>query len=212
MTPKQIIKALKDTPEVLQILIDCLHKEGNLLEHYWALSIENDKVKIHYEYYGKEDHIPNKYIHKNLIPLHSHNGMRYPPELNEIFEKETSEWIGDEIDLKNNNIHGTTKPSWQDLVSFIWDNFGSFGICSLYNNYFKISFYDPTQLSEKDLRCLLDALYEHDKKVLRALDKDDNTVEDVIALLEEQFKMWEDIDCLKRFSNGPYAAHLIVPF
>jgi hypothetical protein len=113
-------------------------------------------------------------------------------------------------------LTGSSHPSWHDILSFIWEGHTVFGVCALLNGYVKISFYDPTILSETDLRCILDTIIDNDMKIDILSRKKDGLddielMQEIIALITEQLEMWQEVKCLYEFDHEPYAAHLIVP-
>jgi len=211
LSPKELVCALINTPEVIEQILETLQGEHSELEHYWGLSMENNKVKIHYEYFGEPDHIPNKFMDKTLIPLHNHVPLKIPDFLAKMLNTELSKWSKDELDMRKNMICGSTNASWDDLACFIWDDIEIFGICSLYNNYLKFSFYNPTGLNDKELYCILDAAYNYKKEVDAYVEGEDYSLESIINSIKKQYTMWHEIPCLKKFNREPYTSHLIIP-
>lgn len=198
-----------NTPEALETIVETLLND-DYFEHYWGLSIENEKIKIHYEYFGYPTHIPHKFMDKKLIPLHSHVGIKVPEVFTKPIKKRLGDIIKDELDMERNRLSGTTNPSHYDLFGFILQGYECFGICSRYTNFVKFSFYDPTKLNEKDLKNVLDEIVSEFENTTSIVDSDPS-VEDVVMAVHSNFVMWKESKKLKVLLNEPFAAHLFIP-
>ncbi len=210
MKPEDIIDALVNSPECIQQIINSLTGLDKDLEHYWGLNIKNRIAKIHYEYFGNPVSIPNKFIDKSFIPLHSHVGFYIPPEIMNEIKSELSKETRDEIDTKNNKIHGSSYPSKEDLMTFIMSEHFIFGVCSLYNGYAKISFYEPTSLDGDSLTKLLEEIFDLDNKIMKQCEKE-TTLGKAIELTKEKLNLWKESEVLSILGREPHSAHLIIP-
>jgi len=210
MTPRQIVEAFINSPITLQMIIDSIKGDNKHLEHYWALSIENEQISINYEYFGHDTHIPNKFIDKKFIPLHSHVGIDVSPDVIKSLKYDLSRWIRDEVNIKENRLHGSSYPSKEDLICFIWDKHEVFGVCSLYNGYVKISFYNPTSLSDKELESALKEIFEWDAKLTNMIGKDISP-EKALDMVKDQLNLWRDNENLNLLCSEPHSSHLIIP-
>jgi len=211
MTPKHIIEALINSPKTLERIIESLTGANNHLEHYWALNVNDEKVEMFYEYYGYSTHIPNKFIDGNLIPLHSHVSLDISPELMSLIKFDLSKMIRHELSPKQNKLHGSSYPSKEDLMKFIWDEHKIFGVCSLYNGYAKISFYEPTALGEEKLKKALKELFDWDNSLTKLAEEEIIIEDRIIETMKHHLNMWKENENLFSLLKEPYSAHLIVP-
>jgi hypothetical protein len=208
LTPAEMIKALTNSPDTLKIIMDSI-LEDDFMEHYWALNEKDGKIEVCYEYFGHKDHVPVKYMSKNLIPLHSHVGLLIPHELVMEIETNLSDLLKDEWDKDRRNISGTTNPSHHDIISFVLHGFEIFGICSRYKDFVKFSFYDPTTLKEKDFRNALNEIIDEYEKTINL--GEDASMEDIVKAIRSHTIMWNESKSLQILKSEPYAAHMIIP-
>lgn len=208
MSPQEVIDALVNSPDAIQIIMDGMTGKDKYLEHYFGLKIKNGTAKVCYEYFGHKDHVPNRFVDRKLIALHSHVGIKVPANIMSYFKHNFQGH--DEFDFGESLLHGTSNPSKEDIFRFILDGHTVWGVCSLYTGYARISFYDPTILSMDDLREVLDALVDTDEAVMEQTKKE-TTEEKAIELITTQLELWQDNEALKTLSSPPYAAHLILP-
>lgn len=208
MSPQEVIDALANSPDAIQIIMDGMMGKDKHLEHYFGLKIKNGTVKVCYEYFGHKDHIPNKFVDRKLIALHSHVGIEVPANIMSYFKCNFRQ--SDEFDFEENLLHGTSNPSKEDIFRFILDGHTVWGVCSLYTGYARISFYDPTILSMNDLREILDALTDSDNTITEQTKKE-TTEEKAIELIKAQLDLWRGDGALKTLMSPPYSAHLIIP-
>ena len=210
MTPAKIIEALSKSPDAINIILHGVLTDYDR-EHYWALSIEDEKIKVHYEYFGHRNFVPHEFIDRRLIPLHSHVPLNVPEVFLKEIKKKISHILEEELDAERRTISGTTNPSHHDLMGFILHGFTSFGIVSKYKDFVKVSFYDPTILQENDLRDILTTVINLYEKTDALVDDESTSMDDIIDAIKRNVEIWNYDKKLQILCNEPYAAHLFIP-